>query len=43
MIEATETRERLGEAGKRVAHQFSWDSMVDAYERVLEGAIARKS
>ena len=34
-IAELEFRERLGSEGKRVVDEFSWEKMIDAYERVL--------
>jgi glycosyltransferase involved in cell wall biosynthesis len=40
MIHQSEYRERLGQAGRRVTEQFSWERMVDRYEELLCQAIA---
>ncbi len=36
-------RESLGQAGRSVVETFSWDAMVDEYERVLQQQIKRPS
>lgn len=38
MIENSKYREKLGLAGQQVTSQFSWEKMVDSYERVLRQA-----
>ncbi len=43
LIECSETRERLGQAGKQVIDQFDWESMVDAYQRVLQQALMERN
>jgi len=42
MVFEHELRERLGQAGTQVLHQFGWDAMVGAYELALKEAIERK-
>lgn len=39
MIQDAPYRERLGEAGKQVAQQFSWEKMTGAYETLLQRVI----
>lgn len=43
MVAEEELRERLGEAGKQIVHQFGWDAMVDAYDQVLAEAVERRA
>lgn len=40
MIQAAEAREQLGVAGRQIIDRFDWDSMVSAYEQLLESTIA---
>ena len=41
LIEDVDLRERLGQSGRDVVRNFSWDAMVDAYERVLTEAASQ--
>lgn len=41
LIEDTTFREQIGVAGRSVVDRFDWDSMVDAYEQTLTGAVQR--
>jgi glycosyltransferase involved in cell wall biosynthesis len=40
MMHQSEFREQLGQAGRRVTEQFSWDRMVDRYEELMCQVIA---
>jgi glycosyltransferase involved in cell wall biosynthesis len=42
LIEDTDWRERLGQAGKNVVERFGCSAMVDAHERVLRDAVGAK-
>jgi len=39
LIQDNEARERWGATGKQVVDRFDWETMVDAYEEVLNGVV----